>query len=87
MSLFTDCEYIVFGYNGLLSGCQCEIYVCCVFQPCAPRHVPMEAPVCAGTSVCVLLAGPEQAATQVYTPAARTRTIMKTAPLLYKQGL
>lgn len=39
---------------------------CCVFQLCAPRPVPTEAPVCAGISVCVPLAGPEQAATQVH---------------------
>lgn len=40
-----------------------------MFQPRAPHRVPMEAPVCAGTSVCVLLAGPEQDATQVNTAA------------------
>lgn len=38
----------------------------CMFQPCAPLPALMEVPVCAGTSVCVLAAGQEQAATQVH---------------------
>lgn len=59
MSLFRDCYW-------LLSVCLYEINVCYVFQPCAPRLVPMEAPVCAGTSVCVLLAGLDLDATQVH---------------------
>lgn len=37
-----------------------------MFQPCAPRPALMEVPVCGGTSVCVLVAGQEQAATQVH---------------------
>lgn len=36
-----------------------------MFQPCARRRAPTVAPVCAGTSVCVLWAGLEPAATQV----------------------
>lgn len=70
-----DCEGLLIGsqFNGVKAktniaartGCN-EIHVGCVFQPCAPRPVPMEVLVCAGTSVCVLLAGREQAATQVH---------------------
>lgn len=56
--VFDVCVFLIYGKN-----------VCvCVPQQCAPHPVPMEAPVCAGTSVCVLLDGREQAATQVMLP-------------------
>lgn len=82
MSFFQDCDYTVFGYKGELIWSQCngansktniaarngcnETHVGYVFQPCAPRPVLTEVAVCAGTSVCVLLAGPERAVTQVH---------------------
>lgn len=51
------------------------MHVWCIPQRCVPHPARTEAPACAGTSVCVPLAGLELVATQVHAAGPRTQTI------------
>lgn len=51
------------------------MHVWCVPQRCVPHLARTEAPACAGTSVCVPLAGLELVAAQVHAAGPQTQTI------------